>query len=195
MLKADSSWNVFGSHITPSANSNIGVLTSNNTPLLADLLCPSSSPYSLIFCIWHHHQHPDEFASPISPDRKPLGQGPFYNWPRLTLSTCSTSAHRKPTSLTLITESEAVLGAVISSVWYQANSHSFLPFRFHRHYFIRFTMLQWAYFKLEVFFSKPFPHMKEEGKCHCFSITCSQEILPSWAIQYESFYWIEVGKN
>lgn len=183
MLKADSLWNVSGSHINPSVNSNIDILTSKNTLLLPSLLCPSSSSYSPVSCIWHHHQHPAGFASPVSPGRKPLGQGPFYNWPRLTLSTCSTSAHRKPTSLTLVTESEAVLGAVISSAWYQASSHSFLPFRFHRHYLIRFTMLRWAYFKLEVFFSKPFPHKKEEGKCHCFSITCSQEILLSRAIQ------------
>lgn len=38
--------------------------------------------------------------------------------------------HRKPTSLTLVTESKAVAYVTISSLWNWANSHSFLPFRF-----------------------------------------------------------------
>ena len=38
--------------------------------------------------------------------------------------------HRKPTSLTLVTESKAVAYVTISSLWNWASSHSFLPFRF-----------------------------------------------------------------
>ena len=38
--------------------------------------------------------------------------------------------HRKPTSLTLVTESKAVAYVTISSLWNWANSHSFLPYRF-----------------------------------------------------------------
>ena len=39
--------------------------------------------------------------------------------------------HRKPTSLTLVTESKAVAYVTVSSLWNWASSHSFLPFRFH----------------------------------------------------------------
>lgn len=61
--------------------------------------------------------------------------------------------HRKPTPLTLVTESEAVFYVTISSLWQTDNSHSFLPFPCHRLCSIRSTLLQQVYVKLFEWFT------------------------------------------
>ena len=71
-------------------------LASSNASLSADQFCSSPSSYSLGFFIWHHHHpHPAEATSPITPGQK-QGKFPFIiNLGQLYPHACSTSVPQK----------------------------------------------------------------------------------------------------
>lgn len=91
---------------------------------------------------------------------------------------------RKPTSLILVTESTVVPYVTISS----ANSHSFLPFKFHS----LFYEVHPASMSLCQAFFEGFSLYERTGKMSLVSNNLLQRNPPSLPIKYQSFYWIKV---
>ena len=83
-------------HCVTTVNTDVNTLASSNASLSADQFCSSPLSYSLGFFIWHHHhQHPAEATSPITPGQK-QGTFPFIiNLGQLYPHACSTSVPQK----------------------------------------------------------------------------------------------------
>ena len=159
--------------------------------LLLIIILPSK-----IIC--HHHQRPAEVALCITPGRRPLGKVLFIiNLGQLFPHAFLTSAPQK----THIHDSghwkwAVVFYVSISSLWQTADSHSFLPLRFHRLCSIRSALLQqvcvWSSLSS---FLKALPLYKWGRKMLVLPNNLLQRNSLSLPIQHQSFYGIKVGRK